>query len=90
MAASDRNLSENESMFRCTGALTIGRAGSTQRELDEMPDGMTIDLAGVERMDTVGAWLIHRTQRDRGARRHLVRGRCKRSEPSGESIGDNA
>ena len=53
--------------FRCGGSLTIGRAGSTQRELDAMPDGMTIDLAGVERMDTVGAWLIHRTQRDRGA-----------------------
>jgi len=53
--------------FRCNGALTIGRAGSTQRELDAMPDGMTIDLAGIERIDTVGAWLIHRTERDRGA-----------------------
>ncbi len=54
--------------FRCIGALTIGRAGSTQRELDGMPDGMTIDVSGVERIDTVGAWLLHRTQRDRGAR----------------------
>ncbi|MEO5640519.1 MAG: MlaE family lipid ABC transporter permease subunit [Sphingomicrobium sp.] len=57
----------DDDTFRCSGALTIGRAGSTQRELDAMPDGMTIDLAGIERIDTVGAWLIHRTQRDRGA-----------------------
>ena len=68
MAVSDLNPSDNDQSFQCTGALTIGRAGSTQRELDAMPDGMTIDLAGVDRMDTVGAWLIHRTQRDRGAR----------------------
>jgi phospholipid/cholesterol/gamma-HCH transport system permease protein len=33
-----------------------------------MPDGMTIDLTGVERMDTVGAWLIYRATRDRGAK----------------------
>ena len=57
----------NGEMFRCSGALTIGRAGSTARELDAMPEGMTIDLSGVDRMDTVGAWLIHRAQRDRGA-----------------------
>ena len=53
--------------FRCSGALTIGRAGSTARELDALPDGGTIDLSGVGRMDTVGAWLIHRAQRDRNA-----------------------
>jgi phospholipid/cholesterol/gamma-HCH transport system permease protein len=47
--------------------LTISRAGSTQRELAAAPDPLTIDLSGVERIDTVGAWLIHRTVRDRGA-----------------------
>ncbi|MFC7536420.1 ABC transporter permease [Sphingomonas sp. GCM10030256] len=55
-------------LFRPVGALTIGRAGSTQRELEEVPDPVTIDLSGVERMDTVGAWLVHRTVRDRGAK----------------------
>ena len=54
--------------FRCLGSLTIGRAGSTQRELDEAPDPLTIDLSGVEKIDTVGAWLIHRVVRDRGAK----------------------
>ncbi|WP_344708366.1 MlaE family lipid ABC transporter permease subunit [Sphingomonas humi] len=49
------------------GALTIARAGSIQREIDARPDPVAIDLSGVERIDTVGAWLIHRTVRDRGA-----------------------
>jgi phospholipid/cholesterol/gamma-HCH transport system permease protein len=57
----------DEHVFAPTGALTIARAGSTQRELEATPDPLTIDLAGVERIDTVGAWLIHRTVRDRGA-----------------------
>jgi phospholipid/cholesterol/gamma-HCH transport system permease protein len=55
-------------VFAPSGALTISRAGSTQRELEAAPDPLTIDLSGVERIDTVGAWLIHRTIRDRGAR----------------------
>jgi phospholipid/cholesterol/gamma-HCH transport system permease protein len=54
--------------MRCSGALTIARAGSTARELEGLSQGGTIDLSGVERMDTVGAWLIHRAQRDRDAK----------------------
>ncbi|HVF37938.1 MAG TPA: MlaE family lipid ABC transporter permease subunit [Sphingomicrobium sp.] len=54
--------------FRCAGSLTISRAGSTQRELEAAPDPLTIDLSGVEKIDTVGAWLIYRTVRDRGAK----------------------
>ena len=33
-------------------------------------DPVTIDLSRVERIDTVGAWLIHRTVRDRQAQGH--------------------
>jgi phospholipid/cholesterol/gamma-HCH transport system permease protein len=55
-------------VYRCVGSITIARAGSTQRELEAMPDPLTIDLGGVEKMDTVGAWLIYRTVRDRGAK----------------------
>jgi phospholipid/cholesterol/gamma-HCH transport system permease protein len=54
-------------VFAPLGAMTIGRAGSMSRELDAMPDPLTIDLAGIERMDTVGAWLVHRAVRDRNA-----------------------
>ncbi len=56
--------------YRCMGTLTILRAATTEREIAAMDDGMTIDLSGVEKMDTVGAWLIYRAQRDRGA--HIV------------------
>ena len=55
-------------VYRCQGALTIARAASTQREIEAMSDPLTIDLSGVSRMDTVGAWLIHRAMRDRGAK----------------------
>jgi phospholipid/cholesterol/gamma-HCH transport system permease protein len=58
----------DDHVFAPSGALTISRAGSTQRELEAAADPLTIDLSGVERIDTVGAWLIHRTVRDRGAR----------------------
>jgi phospholipid/cholesterol/gamma-HCH transport system permease protein len=54
--------------YRVLGALTIARVGSTQRELEAVPDPLVIDLSGVERMDTVGAWLVYRTVRNRGAK----------------------
>jgi phospholipid/cholesterol/gamma-HCH transport system permease protein len=56
------------SVYRVAGALTITRAATTQREIDALPDPVTIDLSKIERMDTVGAWIIYRTVRDRGAK----------------------
>ena len=56
------------SVYRAAGALTITRAATTQRELDALPDPLTIDLSEIDRMDTVGAWLVYRTVRDRGAK----------------------
>jgi phospholipid/cholesterol/gamma-HCH transport system permease protein len=55
------------SVYRVAGALTITRAATTQREIDALPDPLTIDLSEVNRMDTVGAWIVYRTVRDRGA-----------------------
>ena len=54
--------------MRIRGALTITRAASLQREIDAEPVPLLIDLSAVERMDTVGAWLVYRTVRDRGAK----------------------
>ncbi|MEO5972863.1 MAG: ABC transporter permease [Sphingomicrobium sp.] len=48
--------------------MTITRAGTTAREIDAEPDPLTIDLSEVDRMDTVGAWLVYRTVRDRQAK----------------------
>ena len=53
--------------YRLAGAITIARAASTAREIGAQPDPLTIDLSKVERMDTVGAWLVYRTVRDRNA-----------------------
>src|SRR3954464_6297490 len=55
------------SLYRVAGALTITRAATTQREIDALPDPVTIDLSEINRMDTVGAWIVYRTVRDRGA-----------------------
>src|SRR5437660_9821696 len=55
-------------VYRVAGALTITRAATTQREIDALSDPLTIDLSEIERMDTVGAWIVYRTVRDRGAK----------------------
>jgi len=56
------------SVYRVAGALTITRAATTQREIDGLADPLTIDLSKIERIDTVGAWLVYRAVRDRGAK----------------------
>src|SRR3546814_11068889 len=66
--ASESEQVVSDGAYRCLGSLTIARVASTERELAETPDPLTIDLSGVKRMDTVGAWLIHRPIRDRGPR----------------------
>ncbi|HUE79792.1 MAG TPA: ABC transporter permease [Sphingomicrobium sp.] len=53
--------------YRVAGSLTITRAATTAREIDALSDPLTIDLAKVEKMDTVGAWIVYRAIRDRGA-----------------------
>src|SRR4051812_21104227 len=59
---------ERGSVYRVAGALTITRAATTQREIDALPDPLTIDLSQIERMDTVGAWIVYRSVRDRKAK----------------------
>ncbi len=56
------------SVYRVAGALTITRAATTEREIAALPDPLTIDLSEISRMDTVGAWLVYRAVRDRGAK----------------------
>src|SRR5881394_3281180 len=56
------------SVYRVAGALTITRAATTQREIHALHDPLTIDLSDIDRMDTVGAWIVYRTVRDRGAK----------------------
>ncbi|MFW2829231.1 MlaE family lipid ABC transporter permease subunit [Sphingomonas sp. ID0503] len=56
-------------VLRFTGPLTLSRIGTLPDRLENLSaPPKTIDLSGVERMDTVGAWLIHRLVRDYDAR----------------------
>ena len=47
--------------LRFTGNLSLSRLGTLPDRLDRVSDPVSrIDLSGVERIDTVGAWLVHR------------------------------
>jgi len=66
--APSKDVSCEDGTCRLNGSLTITRAATTQREIDAAPDPLTLDLSGVERIDTVGAWIVYRAVRDRGAK----------------------
>ena len=58
-------------VLKLGGRLTIARIGPVEERLAALPTdggGLTLDLSGVERIDTVGAWLVHRATRDRQAK----------------------
>ena len=64
-APADFELADNAKTLRFSGSMTLAQLGQLPQQLDELeasPD--RIDLAPVERMDTVGAWLVHRIARD--------------------------
>ena len=55
-------------VIRFSGNLTLLRVRRLSEQLDQIEgDGLTVDLSDVERMDTVGAWLVHKLQRDHQA-----------------------
>ncbi len=55
-------------VLRLSGNLTLIRVRKLSEQLKELPEGsLVVDLSEVERMDTVGAWLVHKLARDRGA-----------------------
>ena len=56
-------------VLRFSGNLTMRRVRKLGPQLRAIQgDNIVIDLSGVERMDTVGAWLVHKLERDQGAR----------------------
>jgi phospholipid/cholesterol/gamma-HCH transport system permease protein len=64
-APADFALADDGRTLRFAGALTLARIGDLPTRLDALdPVPERIDLAGIERMDTVGAWLVHRLARD--------------------------
>jgi phospholipid/cholesterol/gamma-HCH transport system permease protein len=62
------NLEEGHCVLRFSGSLTLLRVRKLSEQLNEITaDGLVVDLSEVEKMDTVGAWLVHKLERDRGA-----------------------
>jgi len=61
-AAAD--FSEGDETLRFTGDLTLAKLGDLPRRLREREGTVRrIDLSGIERIDTIGAWLVHRLAR---------------------------
>src|SRR5688500_10092963 len=55
-------------VLRFSGNLTLLRVRKLSEQLKDIEgDGLVVDLTEVERMDTVGAWLVHKLQRDHHA-----------------------
>jgi phospholipid/cholesterol/gamma-HCH transport system permease protein len=48
-------------VLRFSGRLTLARIGDLAKRLDAVGSLSAIDLSRVERMDTVSAWLVHKT-----------------------------
>jgi phospholipid/cholesterol/gamma-HCH transport system permease protein len=57
-----------------TGRWTVEQAGAVERETDnlvkaaELGRRMVVDLSGIDRLDTLGAWVLDRTRHDFGAK----------------------
>jgi len=61
---SDR-VEDGRRVLRFSGSLTLARIRAISRQLEDLGgEKLRVDLSEVERMDTVGAWLIHKLQRD--------------------------
>ncbi|MDB5672837.1 MAG: MlaE family lipid transporter permease subunit [Alphaproteobacteria bacterium] len=57
---------EGRRTLRFQGDLTLPRLGVLPTRLERLKGrGFLLDLSGVDRMDTIGAWVVHRTARDR-------------------------
>lgn len=60
---------DEQGVVRLGGRLTLGRIGDLPAQLAALDTPPTlIDIHNVERLDTVGAWLVHKLARDSGAR----------------------
>ncbi len=63
--AATADFTQQDRTLRLTGPWTLSQLGDVPNRLEHL-DGSpnTVDLSGVDRMDTVGAWLVHRLKRD--------------------------
>lgn len=56
-------------VLRLSGNFDIASIGDVDRSLREISDAVSeIDISGITHMDTVGAWLVHRTAKEHNAK----------------------
>jgi phospholipid/cholesterol/gamma-HCH transport system permease protein len=59
---------EDGDVLRFTGDLSLARLGDLPNRLESFDGSVSkIDLSGIDRMDTIGAWVVHRFARDHQA-----------------------
>ncbi len=59
---------EDGDVLRFTGDLSLARLGDLPNRLQSYDGSVSrIDLSGIDRMDTIGAWVVHRFARDHQA-----------------------
>ncbi|WP_136162649.1 ABC transporter permease [Sphingomonas flavalba] len=59
---------DGERTLRFTGALTVSQLGDLPERVRQVPGPLArLDLSQVERMDTIGAWIVHRLAADHAA-----------------------
>ncbi len=69
MADFEEEASEGAQVIRFAGRLTLARVGDLPKRLKALARPPTeIDLSQIERIDTVGAWLVHKLAEEYGAR----------------------
>ncbi len=68
MAAFTEVQEGEERLLALSGGLTLARIGDLPKQLENLAAAPTqVDLSGVDRVDTIGAWLIHRLTEQTGA-----------------------
>src|SRR5688572_32615991 len=58
---------DGDCVLRFSGNLTLLRVRKLSEHLKQIEaERLVVDLTDIDRMDTVGAWLVHKLERDRG------------------------
>ena len=62
------DLHDDAGTLRLSGALTLSNLGDLPQRLAGHGPVEAVDLSAIDRIDTVGAWVVHRFAREHGAR----------------------
>jgi len=63
-----QDVEDEKCVLRFSGNLTLLRVRRISEQITALDaESLIVDISDVERMDTVGAWLVHKLARDRGA-----------------------